>query len=131
MGAVVSELCVDARDPRVQARWWAEVLGWRVVLDPDDDEVVELVPPDGAATPWLFARVPEAKQVKNRLHVDLRPRDGEDQASELARLLALGATRVDVGQAEVAWHVLADPEGNEFCLLHRTPAEVAADEHPA
>jgi catechol 2,3-dioxygenase-like lactoylglutathione lyase family enzyme len=131
MGAVVSELCVDARDPRSQARWWAEVLGWEVVVDPDDDEAVELVPPDGGATPWLFVRVPEPKQVKNRLHVDLRPRDGEDQATELARLLALGATRVDVGQGDVAWHVLADPEGNEFCLLHRTPAQVAADEQPA
>lgn len=125
MGLVVSQLTIDAHDPLALARWWAEVLGWQVG-EADDDEV-ELVPPDGSATEWLFCRVPEAKQVKNRLHVDVRPPDGSDQATELARLHALGATPVDVGQGpEVTWHVLADPEGNEFCLLRSTPAELAA-----
>jgi hypothetical protein len=62
----------------------------------------------------LFVRVTEAKTVKNRLHVDFRP---DDQDVEVDRLLALGATRVDIGQGETSWVVLADPEGNEFCVL--------------
>jgi catechol 2,3-dioxygenase-like lactoylglutathione lyase family enzyme len=127
MSLVVSQLTVDARDPLALARWWSEVLGWRVVEE-DVDEIA-LQPPGDAATEWLFCRVPEAKQGKNRLHVDLRPQDGSSQAAELDRLRALGAVPVDVGQGpDVTWHVLADPEGNEFCLLSRTPAEVAADE---
>lgn len=125
MSLVVSQLTVDAQDPLALAQWWSEVLGWQVVED-DDDEIA-LEPPGGGATEWLFCRVPEGKQGKNRLHVDLRPDDGSDQATELARLRALGATPVDVGQGNVTWHVLADPEGNEFCLLLRTPAELAAD----
>jgi catechol 2,3-dioxygenase-like lactoylglutathione lyase family enzyme len=125
---VVSQLTVDARDPLALAQWWAEVLGWRVDVEEDDDEEVGLQPPDGTATEWLFCRVPEAKVGKNRLHVDVRPPDGSDQATELDRLLGLGAVPVDVGQGpDVPWHVLADPEGNEFCLLRRTPAELAAD----
>ncbi len=122
MGLVVSQLCVDARDPHALAAWWADALGWRVVAD-DDEVGVE--PPDGGPV-WLFLPVGDRKQVKNRLHVDLRPPDGSDQATELARLLDLGAVRVDVGQGpDVTWHVLADPEGNEFCLLRSTPAELA------
>lgn len=123
---VVSQLTVDARDPLALAQWWAEVLGWRVVEE-DDDEIA-LQPPERTATEWLFCRVPEAKAGKNRLHVDVRPPDGSDQATELDRLLGLGAVPVDVGQGpDVTWHVLADPEGNEFCLLRRTPAQLAAD----
>ena len=72
-------------------------------------------PEDGVAPDLLFLRVPEAKSGKNRLHIDLRPKD---QAAEVARLEALGARRVDVGQgADVTWVVLADPDGNEFCVL--------------
>jgi len=116
MGLAVAQLCVDSHDPSSLARWWADVLGWRVVED-DDDEV-DLEPPPGVtATPWLFLRVPDAKRVKNRLHVDVRPPDGSDQATELERLLALGAVQVDIGQGpDATWHVLADPEGNEFCI---------------
>ena len=66
------------------------------------------------------------KTVKNRLHLDVRPADGSDQKTELARLIELGARPVDIGQGDVAWHVLADPEGNEFCLLRSTPSQVAA-----
>ncbi|MHB1208201.1 MAG: VOC family protein [Acidimicrobiales bacterium] len=62
----------------------------------------------------LFVQVPEAKSVKNRLHLDFRP---EDRDFEVDRLLALGATRIDIGQGEQSWVVLADPEGNEFCVL--------------
>jgi Glyoxalase-like domain len=68
---------------------------------------------------WCFVPVPEGKNVKNRLHIDLAPPEGEDQAAEVRRLEALGASRVDVGQdpGQVTWVVLADPEGNEFCVL--------------
>jgi hypothetical protein len=83
-------------------------------------------PPDGSGQGLLFLRVPEGKAVKNRLHLDLRPADGTDQAAELERLLDLGATPVDIGQGDVTWHVLADPEGNEFCLLRSTPSQLAA-----
>jgi catechol 2,3-dioxygenase-like lactoylglutathione lyase family enzyme len=127
MTPVVSQLTIDSADPLALARWWSEALGWRLVGDPaDGDDEVEIEPPSGSATPWLFLRVPDAKTGKNRLHADLRPANGSDQATELERLLALGATRVDIGQADVPWHVLADPEGNEFCLLRSTPDQVAA-----
>jgi predicted enzyme related to lactoylglutathione lyase len=118
---------IDARDPLPLARFWAAALGWRVTLAEDDEVVLE--PPagsaeDGVVPDLLFLRVPDDKTVKNRLHLDLRP---EDQAAEVARLEALGARRVSVGQGdEVTWVVLADPEGNEFCVLRAyTEAEVA------
>ncbi|MDM7853697.1 VOC family protein [Cellulomonas alba] len=127
MAPVVSHLSIDCADPHAQARWWAEALGWDHVWDPDeDDDEVAIAPPDRAATGWLFLRVPDVKSVKNRLHADLRPPDGSDQATELARLLELGATQVDIGQGDVTWQVLADPEGNEFCLLRSTPSQLAA-----
>lgn len=129
MPVVVSQVCIDAADPAALARWWSQVLGW-TVTDEDDDEV-GLVPTDGSATVWLFLRVPDERRVKNRLHFDIRPADGSDQPTELARLLELGATRVDVGQGDVPWHVLADPEGNEFCLLRSTPSQLAAAEAAA
>jgi hypothetical protein len=91
------------------------VLGW-VVTD-GDDEVIEIKPAADATWGIDFARVPDGpKQTKNRIHLDVNATD-RDQAAELERLLALGATHVDVGQGDVSWHVLADPEGNEFCLL--------------
>lgn len=120
-------LVVDCADMRAQSAWWAQALGW--VLAYEDDEESTIVPPharDEAREvpveergPGLcFVQVPERKQVKNRLHLDLAPRAGEDQAETVARLLALGATRADVGQGDdVSWVVLADPEGNEFCVL--------------
>ena len=74
--------------------------------------------PTAPAPLLVFLPVPEPKQGKNRLHIDVNP-SGCDQDEELERLLALGARRVDIGQRDVPWVVLADPEGNEFCLLHR------------
>ena len=109
---------IDSVDPVPLAKWWAELLGWRITFEQPDE--VALEPPegsreDGVSPDILFLRVPEAKQVKNRLHIDLRP---SDQAQEVARAEALGARRVDVGQSEaVSWVVMADPEGNEFCIL--------------
>ena len=127
MTPVVSHLTIDAADPHTLARWWRDVLGWSYVWEPtEDDDEIAIEPPDGAATGWLFLKVPDVKSVKNRLHADLRPPNGSDQSTELDRLLSLGATRVDIGQGDVPWHVLADPEGNEFCLLRSTPDQVAA-----
>lgn len=105
------EVVVDCRDQLALSRWWIEVLGWDVV-DSDEDET-ELRNPEGGAT-LMFLNVPEPKTIKNRLHLDFVP---DDQDAEVARLLALGATRMDVGQADEPWVVLADPEGNEFCIL--------------
>lgn len=116
MSSRFTELCIDCAEPQRLAGFWAEVLGWRITPD-EDDEAVELADPEGGPTTLLFIRVPEAKTVKNRLHIDVNPRDRE-QAEEVERLLALGATPADVGQGDdVSWVVLADPEGNEFCVL--------------
>jgi hypothetical protein len=125
----VQALSVDAADPRMLGRWWSELLGWRVTYDSDEEVVLEPPagsPQDGVAADILFVKVPEAKGVKNRLHLDLRP---DDQAAEVARAEGLGALRVDVGQGDdKSWVVLADPEGNEFCILRAfTPEELAED----
>ena len=105
------QVVLDARDPVALGRWWAEVLGW-VVLNDSADEF-EIRPSEGRIPGIIFEPVSEAKQTKNRLHLDFRP---DDQEAEVARFLAAGAQRVDIGQGEVPWVVLADPEGNEFCL---------------
>ncbi|WP_203338107.1 VOC family protein [Nocardioides limicola] len=119
---------IDCRDVAAQARWWAQALDWKPIYEAEDEVV--LVPSwvdDEAlsSTPWqrvppglVFVPVPEGKQVKNRLHLDLAPHITDDREAEIDRLLSLGATRVDVGQRDdTSWDVLADPEGNEFCVL--------------
>jgi hypothetical protein len=128
MGLRIGALVVDARDPGTLARFWAAALDWVISHAEDPEWVVE--PPEGSredcvVADLLFIKVPEPKTGKNRLHFDLRP---EDQAAELARLEALGATRVDVGQGkDVPWVVMADPEGNEFCLQPAHDPEVRAE----
>jgi len=117
MAARFTELVVDCTDPLRVATFWQQVLGWELEQEADEPEVL-LTGPPGSGPELLFVPVPEAKSVKDRLHIDVSP-VGTDQATELQRLLALGATPVDVGQRpEDTWIVLADPEGNEFCLLH-------------
>jgi hypothetical protein len=106
------QIIIDARDPAVLGRWWQEALGWVVVND-DPDEF-EIRPAADQLPGLLFARVPGVKTVKNRLHLDFRP---DDRDAEVQRMLARGAVRADVGQGEQSWVVLADPEGNEFCIL--------------
>lgn len=111
----LAAIAIDAVDPERVADFWCAVLGWRIVEREADGVTIG----DGRRS-WptidVYA-VPEAKTVKNRLHLDLRA-EGCSTAEELDRLLALGARRVDVGQSRDApWVVLADPEGNEFCLL--------------
>ncbi|MCF6735045.1 VOC family protein [Blastococcus sp. KM273129] len=119
MACRFSELVVDSRDPESLAAFWAAVLGYRVV-GREDDGAVEIGPEDGFGGPaptLVFVPVGDPTPGKVRLHIDVSPTD-RDQDAELRRLLDLGATPADVGQAEDAtWHVLADPEGNEFCLL--------------
>src|SRR5215204_3010905 len=98
---------VDCHDVAGQARWWAEVLDWRIAYEADDEYVIvpphaldesRSIPPAEQGPGLVFVTVPEAKQVKNRLHIDLAPGKSDDQAAEVARLVSLGATHVDVGQ---------------------------------
>jgi predicted enzyme related to lactoylglutathione lyase len=113
MGLRIECLTVDCSDPELVAGFWEAALGYRRTYQ--DDTEIAISPPDGSGTDLLFLRVPDAKQVKNRLHLDLRP---DDRDAEVARLQALGATRAPIGQAgDESWVVLADPEGNEFCVL--------------
>ena len=120
MAARITELVLDCRDAAALSAWWAAVLDYEV-LGTDDDGAIEIGPPGqepkGVVPTIVFAPVAEPTPGKLRLHLDLNATD-RDQDAELARLHALGATRADVGQTgEESWHVLADPEGNEFCLL--------------
>jgi predicted enzyme related to lactoylglutathione lyase len=108
---------VDATDPARLARWWAEALGFRIVGEQPDEVEIRSAPDQLPGL--IFVAVPEAKAGKNRLHIDLRP---DDQDAEVERLVDMGARHVDVGQADDAtWVVLADPEGNEFCVLRAKP----------
>ncbi len=115
MGIRWYAVVVDCVDPARLSRWWAEVLGYRV-LEENADEV--MVGPAANAFPILFfSRSADDKPGKNRLHLDLTP---ENRDAEVERLLDMGARHVDIGQGEQSWVVLADPEGNEFCVLRST-----------
>jgi hypothetical protein len=119
---------IDAHDVAALADWWATTLGWQKVHEAADEVVLvpawvteEMI----RETPWeqvgpglVFVPVPEGKDVKNRLHLDLAPHTSDDRDAEVARLVERGATPSDVGQpADASWTVLHDPEGNEFCVL--------------
>ncbi len=97
--------------------WCAHALGWVVVAD--DPDAFEIQSAPSSLPGLLFLNVPGDKSGKNGLHLDLRP---DDRDAEVARLISLGANRVDIGQSEPTWVVLADPEGNEFCVLRPNPA---------
>jgi len=113
MGSRLYNITIDAHDPRALAEFWREVLDYRLAIDEPSEVAIE--PSGNDAVPALvFVPVPEGKSIKNRLHLDLAP---DDQRAEVGRLLSLGARRVDIGQGEVSWAVMADPEGNEFCVL--------------
>ncbi|MFD9965869.1 VOC family protein [Amycolatopsis sp. NPDC058986] len=124
MASKFTELAIDCADPQGLARFWCEVLGYEVRGEEDGLVTIgsSAVPEGrdrvGPVPPTLtFARVPEGKTVKNRLHIDLNATDRE-QDEEVRRLLDLGAKHADVGQTgEESWVTLADPEGNEFCVL--------------
>ncbi|CAN5265378.1 VOC family protein [soil metagenome] len=135
MSVRIAVVAIDARDPILVADFWAAALGWVAWPDPDGGGVSLAPPgsgqPSGAAGPSIDVfPVPEGKAAKNRLHLDLRS-DGTTQAAEVERLVTLGASRIDVGQpTEASWVVLADPEGNEFCVLQRSVQEVESASSP-
>ena len=108
-------ITVDCHDPERVARFWGQALALPLNGPHDGEWWLE---PGGDHPDILFLSVPEAKSVKNRVHLDLRP---DDQAAEVERLLGLGARHVDIGQRDVSWVVMADPEGNEFCVLRPRP----------
>ena len=118
------QIAMNARDDSAVGRFWAEALGWSVS---SEEPGVTNVEPPGFAYPDPVAvcidvlAVPEPKTVKNRVHVDLATTSAAHQADLVARLQDLGATPADVGQGDVSWTVLADPEGNEFCVLAPWP----------
>src|SRR5262245_279176 len=104
---------IDCIDPAALARFWMNVLDWHIVEERKEEVV--LAKADKTFPVLVFGTVPEQKTIKNRLHIDLVP---DDQDAEVERIIGLGATRADVGQSDdVDWVVLADPEGNEFCVL--------------
>ena len=113
-------LTIDCHDPKLLGEFWQQVLSWRITHESETEVVLE--PPAGSplenvAPDILFLKVPDKKVVKNRLHLDLRP---DDRDAEVARIKKLGAVEVEIGQSQDAnttWVVLADPEGNEFCVL--------------
>jgi hypothetical protein len=110
-------LTIDCADPDKLGAFWSAALGLPSFKEPDGQVWIgpgEGHPHDGIMPDLLFIKVPDEKVVKNRLHLDLRP---DDQAAEVARLEGLGARRTDIGQDDVSWVVMADPEGNEFCIL--------------
>lgn len=121
MASRITSLCIDCSDTENLAEFWAAVLGWKVKgrgwqSTEHGKDGVSLEAPDGSLE-IDFRWVPDtAKPLKNRLHLDINAVD-RDQAAEHQRLLSLGATPVDVGQGERSWYVLADLEGNEFCLI--------------
>jgi hypothetical protein len=117
MGSRFTELVIDCADPERVAGFWADVLDYRV-LERGAGGEIEIGGGNTGEVTLVFVKVPEPKAVKNRVHIDVNP-VGADHVDELQRLLALGAREVDVGQGEQTWVVLADPEGNEFCLLRR------------
>jgi catechol 2,3-dioxygenase-like lactoylglutathione lyase family enzyme len=121
MSCRISELVIDCVDMEKLAAFWSEVLGYEE-LGREEDEI-EIGPPSvgfGGPQPTLiFSPSTDPKPAKLRLHIDVNPTD-RDQEEELERLLSLGARKADIGQTgEESWHVLEDPEGNEFCLLRR------------
>jgi hypothetical protein len=121
MSVSIQAVIIDAADPGRLAAFWQEALGWRRTFENEEEVVLEPAEhsiEDGVVADLLISRGLVEKAGKNRLHLDLRPSAEPGQDAEVARLLALGATHADVGQpGDVSWAVLADPEGNEFCVL--------------
>ena len=124
MTVTINSLTVDSHEPKVVARFWSAALDWPILFESDDEVLIapfeERHP---GVFPVLFLRNPDEKRLKNRWHFDLAP---DDQEAEVARLEGLGARRTDIGQGDVEWIVMADVEGNEFCVLASLPAEASA-----
>ncbi len=124
MATRLVHLVIDSANPLRPAQFWADALGWEIAVI-DEDEVEVSPPgftyPGTSALPLVFVRVPEPKTTKNRVHLDLATTSREQQADQVRRLLELGAVRIDIGQGDVLWEVMADPDGNEFCVLEPRP----------
>lgn len=129
MTSRVTDIIVDCRQPEALARWWAETSGYHLVNDGGKDWVAIAPWPRSEDAPGeeafrvgpqlpriVFVPVPEAKSAKNRMHLDIWPVDRTSE-EEVQHLLDRGASRLDLGQGEVQWEVMADPEGNEFCVM--------------
>ncbi len=113
-------MVIDAADPSALAAFWAAALRWEVAADEPDEAVAAPAGfdyPSQEALGLVFVPVPDRKTVKNRVHIDLSSTSLGDQSAQVERLLSLGASRVNIGQGDVPWEILADPEGNEFCVL--------------
>jgi Glyoxalase-like domain len=126
MALAVQSLVIDCKNPDELAQWWASVLDYQITYQSPAEQTDREVVISGAGGGWelLFGRNPDEKEVRNRFHLDLRP---DDRDAEVDRLIGIGATKVDIGQErDVTWVVLADPEGNEFCILHALTAEEGA-----
>ncbi len=115
MALTLHHIVIDAHDLSALARFWADVLRWKVLSEGEDEVVVG---PDVESEVGIcFMPAREAKASKNRVHLDLTT-GPDDRETEIARITALGARRVDIGQTgEESWVVFADPEGNEFCVV--------------
>jgi predicted enzyme related to lactoylglutathione lyase len=121
----------DASDPARLARFWAGLLGWEIADETSDE--VDVWPagytyPDPVAVPIVFVPVPEPKDGKNRVHLDLASTSAAHQAELVSRARDLGGSPADIGQGDVPWVVMADPEGNEFCVLE--PRDIYRDTGP-
>jgi hypothetical protein len=120
MSLRISEICFNCADPVTMAQFWSAAIGYH---ETERDETGVSIAGASNAPVILMCRVDDiheaAKVGHNRLHLDLSP-TGPDQAAEVARLEALGARRIDIGQGSPSWVVMADPEGNEFCVLRRS-----------
>jgi hypothetical protein len=116
----LTSVVIDSADPATLARWWAAALSWEVTVTVNDETDVE-PPPGEPGIALTFVPVADPKLVKNRLHLDLNSGSLAEQDDLIQRLMAAGATEVDIGQGDVPWAVLADPEGNEFCVLEPRP----------
>jgi catechol 2,3-dioxygenase-like lactoylglutathione lyase family enzyme len=107
---------INCDGTRAVGYFWSEALGWPLVWDQDEETAIRSPDPKGPMITWSGPPL-MPKHGKNRLHLDIAPQDDVDQRSEGDRLVALGATRIDIGQGDVEWFVMADPDGNEFCLF--------------
>jgi predicted enzyme related to lactoylglutathione lyase len=121
MSTRLVNVVVDAADPAALAGFWRDLLGWQVSLAEPDEVDLQAPPDDGWRFDLVFVPVAEPKTVQNRLHLDLASASADQQMATLDRALDLGAKRVDIGQRNVPWFVLADPGGNEFCVLDPRP----------
>lgn len=121
-------LTIDCSDPQLLAEFWSQVLEWKTTYSSEKESYIEFVGSPlvtGLIPDILFIKVPDRKTVKNRMHLDLRP---DNQEAEVKRIEALGGQRFEIGQSEdtqTTWVVMADPEGNEFCVLKALDAEAA------